>query len=115
MDDSIVGWCSAKPRCKEVTMSVRSVWTLALIASLAVLAFGIAFQVSLGRHWTRVPLPDGIANPVLAMELPKEPWPSHILEPGENRAEMSYVQYVDYGYIPSYTALFVLVAVLQSY
>jgi len=49
------------------------------------------------------------------MELPKEPWPSDMLDAGENRAEMSHQQYIDYGYIPSYTLLFIFVAVLQSY
>ena len=69
----------------------------------------------MARHWTRVPLPYGVAAPILVMELAKEPWPAAMLEPGENRAEMSRQQYIDYGYILSYTTLFLLVAILQSW
>ena len=96
-------------------MSTRSVWLAALLASLAVLAFGVSFQVSMSRHWTRVPLPYGLNAPILVMELAKEPWPTAMLEPGGNRAEMTRQQYIDYGYIPSYTALFILVGILQSW
>jgi hypothetical protein len=96
-------------------MSVRSIWSAAFAASIAVLFFGIWFQVSTARHWTRTPLPYGVNNPGLAIQMAKEPWPSAMLEPGENRAEIARQQYIDYGYIPSYVALFVLVAILQSY
>jgi hypothetical protein len=46
----------------------RTVWRLAFIASLAVLFFGVWFQVSLVHHWTRpAALPYGVNNPVLAI------------------------------------------------
>ncbi|HLY19288.1 MAG TPA: hypothetical protein VKR61_18810 [Bryobacteraceae bacterium] len=92
----------------------RIVWRIALAASLAVLTFGVWFQVSLSRHWTRpAELPYGVNNPVLAMQLAKPPWPEAIVEPGENMAEMSRQQYIDFGYIPSYAALFLCIGLLQ--
>lgn len=93
---------------------IRTVWRLACIASLAVLAFGVSFQVSLAKHWTRpAALPYGVNNPVLAMELSKPPWPAGMLAPGQNMAEMAHQQYIDFGYIPSYATLFVCIAILQ--
>ncbi len=96
-------------------MSTRNVWLAAFFASLAVLGFGVSFQVSMAQHWTRVPLPYGVNAPILVMELAKEPWPTAMLEPGENRAEMTRQQYIDYGYIPSYATLFILVGILESW
>jgi hypothetical protein len=97
-------------------MSTRSLWLAAFVASLCVMAGAVAFQVSTARHWTPPPggLPYGMSNAVLAMEMAKEPWPTAMLEPGANNEEMTRQQYIDYFYIPSYTALFVLVAILQS-
>jgi hypothetical protein len=92
----------------------RTVWLLAFAASLAVLSFGVWFQVSLAQHWTRpAALPYGVNNPVLAMQMAKPPWPVEILTPGQNMAEMAHQQYIDFGYIPSYVALFILIAILQ--
>jgi len=94
--------------------SIRTVWRLGFIASLAVLFFGVWFQVSLVRHWTRpAALPYGVNNPVLAMQMAKPPWPVEILNPGQNMAEMTRQQYIDFGYIPSYAALFTAIAILQ--
>jgi hypothetical protein len=93
---------------------MRTVWLLAFLASLAVLLFGIWFQVSLAIHWTRpATLPYGVNNPVLAMQMAKPPWPAEMLAPGQNMAEMTRQQYIDFGYIPSYTALFICIAILQ--
>ena len=89
-------------------------WQAAFVASLAVLAFGIWFQVSMKQHWTGAPLPYGLRNPCLAMQMAKEPWPAEMLDPGQNRAEIARQQHIDYGYIPSYVALFLFVAILQS-
>jgi hypothetical protein len=95
-------------------LDARTVWRLALLASLAVLSFGVWFQVSLARHWTRpASLPYGVNNPVLAMQMAKPPWPAEMLAPGGNMVEMTRQQYIDFGYIPSYTALFLCVAILQ--
>ena len=98
-------------------MSVRSVWLAAFVASLAVLGLGIWFQISTAVNWTPVELPYGIDihNPGLAMQMSKEPWPEAMLAPAGNRAEIAHQQYIDYFYIPSYFALFVCVAILQSY
>lgn len=96
-------------------MSVKSIWTAALIASFAVLAIFIWFQVSTARHWTPVPLPYGLHNPGLAMQMAKQPWPTAMLDAGQNRAEIIHQQYIDYAYIPSYLALFLFVAILQSH
>jgi hypothetical protein len=93
---------------------LRIVWLLGFIASLAVLGFGVWFQVSLAQRWTRpARLPYGVNNPVLAMQMAKPPWPVEILTPGQNIAEMTRQQYIDFGYIPSYTALFICIAILQ--
>lgn len=93
---------------------MRTVWLLAFIASLAVLFFGVWFQVSLAQNWTRpAMLPYGVNNPVLAMQMAKPPWPVEILAPGQNMAEMTRQQYIDFGYIPSYVALFTCIAILQ--
>lgn len=95
-------------------IGARSVWRPAFVASLAVLLFGVWFQVSLAQHWTRpAALPYGVNNPVLAMQMAQPPWPVDILEPGQNRAEMARQQYIDFGYIPSYAALFICIAILQ--
>jgi hypothetical protein len=92
----------------------RTVWLLAFAASLAVLFFGVWFQVSLAQHWTRpAALPYGVNNPVLAMQMSKQPWPVEMLMPGQNMAEMTRQQYIDFGYIPSYAALFICIAMLQ--
>ena len=92
----------------------RTIWLLAFLASLAVLFFGISFQVSLAQHWTRPgTLPYGVNNPVLAMQMAKPPWPVAMLAPAGNMAEMTRQQYIDFGYIPSYTALFICIAILQ--
>jgi hypothetical protein len=92
----------------------RTVWRLGFIASLAVLFFGVWFQVSLAHHWARTAaLPYGVNNPVLAMQMAKPPWPVEILTPGQNMAEMTRQQYIDFGYIPSYAALFTSIAILQ--
>jgi hypothetical protein len=81
---------------------------------LAVLSFGVWFQVSLAQHWTRpATLPYGVHNPVLAMQMAKSPWPVEMLTHGQNMAEMTRQQYIDFGYIPSYTALFLCIAILQ--
>jgi hypothetical protein len=97
-------------------MKVRTVWSAAFVASLAALIFLVWFQVSTALHWTKVALPYGLSNPGLAMQMAKEPWPTAMLEPPGNRAEIAHQQYIDYfGYIPSYLALFILVAILQSY
>jgi hypothetical protein len=90
-----------------------TVWRLAFIASLAVLTFAVCFQISMARHWTPVTLTDGLHNPVLAMQMSHPPWPAGMLAPGQNMAEMTLQQYIDFGYIPSYTALFVCIAILQ--
>jgi hypothetical protein len=92
---------------------LHTVWRLAFVASLAVLTFAICFQISMARHWTPVTLPDGLHNPVLAMQMAHPPWPAGMLAPGQNMAEMTRQQYIDFGYIPSYTALFVSIAILQ--
>ena len=93
---------------------IRTVWLLGFIASLAVLSFGVWFQVSLAQHWTRpATLPYGVHNPVLAMQMAKPPWPVEILTPGQNMAEMTRQQYIDFGYIPSYTTLFICIGILQ--
>ncbi|MGA3079349.1 MAG: hypothetical protein ABSG56_37425 [Bryobacteraceae bacterium] len=92
----------------------RTVWLLAFAASLAVLSFGVWLQVSLAQHWTRpAALPYGVNNPVLAMQMARPPWPVEILTPGQNMAEMAHQQYIDFGYIPSYVALFISIAILQ--
>jgi len=92
----------------------RTVWLTAFIASLAVLFFGVCFQVSLAQHWTRpAKLPYGVNHPVLAMQMAKPPWPAEMLTPGQNMEEMTRQQYIDFGYIPSYTALFICIAILQ--
>jgi hypothetical protein len=97
-----------------MTLRTRTVWLAGFLASLAVLFFGIWFQVSLAQHWTRpAALPYGVNNPVLAMQMAKEPWPVEMLAPGQNMAEMTRQQYIDFGYIPSYTALFICIAILQ--
>jgi len=97
-----------------MTASVRTVWRIGFAASLAVLCFGVWFQVSLVQHWTRpATLPYGVNHPVLAMQMAKPPWPVEILTPGQNMAEMTRQQYIDFGYIPSYTALFISIAILQ--
>jgi hypothetical protein len=94
--------------------NIRSVWLAAFLASSAVLFFGVWFQVSLAQHWTRpTSLPYGVNNPVLAMQMAKPPWPVAMLAPGQNMAEMTRQQYIDFGYIPSYAALFVCIAILQ--
>jgi hypothetical protein len=94
--------------------SIRTVWLLGFMASLAVLFFGAWLQISLAQHWTRpASLPYGVNNPVLAMQMAKPPWPAGMLEPGENMAEMTRQQYIDFGYIPSYAALFICIAILQ--
>src|SRR5579884_1933208 len=93
---------------------MSTAWRVALVASLAVLLFGIWFQVSLSRHWTApASLPYGLKNPVLVMQMARPPWPAEILAPAGNRAEMARQQYIDFGYIPSYTALFISIAILQ--
>jgi len=93
---------------------MRTVWLLAFIASLAVLSFGVWFQVSLAQHWTRpATLPYRVNDPVLAMQMAKPPWPVEILTPEPNMAEMVRQQYIDFGYIPSYVALFTCIAILQ--
>jgi hypothetical protein len=93
---------------------MRIVWLVAFAASLAVLFFGVWFQVSLAQHWTRpAALPYGVNNPVLAMQMAKPPWPIEMLLPGQNMAEMTRQQYIDFGYIPSYAALFICIAILQ--
>ena len=95
-------------------LHTRTIWLLAFLASLAVLFFGVWFQVSLAQHWTRpATLPYGVNNPVLAMQMAKPPWPAEMLAPGQNMAEMTRQQYIDFGYIPSYSALFICVAILQ--
>lgn len=97
-----------------MTLSTRTVWRLAFLASVAVLFFGVWFQVSLAQHWTRpATLPYGVNNPVLAMQMAREPWPVEMLAPAGNMAEMTRQQYIDFGYIPSYAALFVCIAILQ--
>jgi hypothetical protein len=97
-----------------MTRNMRSVWLAACLASLAVLFFGVWFQVSLAQHWTRpASLPYGVNNPVLAMQMAKPPWPAAMLAPGQNMAEMTRQQYIDFGYIPSYAALFICIAILQ--
>src|SRR5579863_328578 len=97
-------------------MKVRNVWSAAFVASLAALIFLLWFQVSTALHWTKVALPYGLSNPGLAMQMSKEPWPTAMLEPPGNQAEIAHQQHIDYfGYIPSYLALFILVAILQSY
>jgi hypothetical protein len=84
------------------------------MASLATLGFGVWFQVSLVQHWTHpARLPYGVNNPVLAMQMAKPPWPVEILTPGQNMAEMTRQQYIDFGYIPSYVALFTCIGILQ--
>jgi len=99
---------------QRMTPPTRTVWLLALLASLAVLFFGVCFQVSLAQHWTRpARLPYGVNNPVLAMQMAKPPWPAEMLAPGRNMAEMTHQQYIDFGYIPSYAALFTCIAILQ--
>src|SRR5580692_9892610 len=99
---------------REMTRNMRSVWLAACLASLAVLFFGVWFQVSLAQHWTRpASLPYGVNNPVLAMQMAKPPWPAAMLAPGQNMAEMTRQQYIDFGYIPSYAALFICIAILQ--
>jgi len=91
-----------------------TIWRLAFLASLAVLLFGIWFQISMSRHWTPPSaLPYDLSNPVLAMQMSKPPWPAAMLALGENMAEMTRQQYIDFGYIPSYTALFICIAILQ--
>jgi len=93
---------------------IRTIWLAAFFASLAVLFFGVWFQVSLARHWTRpAGLPYGVNNPGLAMQMAKPPWPAAMLAPGQNMAEMTRQQYIDFGYIPSYAALFICIAILQ--
>lgn len=97
-----------------MTSRIRTVWLLGFLASIAVLAFGIWLQVSLAQHWTRpATLPHGINNPVLAMQMAQPPWPVEILAPGQNMAEMTRQQYIDFGYIPSYIALFISIGILQ--
>jgi hypothetical protein len=97
-----------------VNPPTRTVWLLGFIASLAVLFFGVWFQVSLAQHWTRpATLPYGVHNPVLAMQMAKPPWPVEMLTPGQNMAEMTRQQYIDFGYIPSYTLLFICIGILQ--
>jgi hypothetical protein len=87
---------------------------LAFFASLAVLAFGVWFQVSLAQHWTRpASLPYGLNNPVLAIQMAKPPYPAAILAPPGNNDEMTRQQYIDFGYIPSYALLFICIALLQ--
>jgi len=99
---------------QRVNPPIRTVWLLGFIASLAVLSFGVWFQVSLAQHWTRPhTMPYGVKNPVLAMQMAKPPWPVEMLTPGQNMAEMTRQQYIDFGYIPSYTALFICIAILQ--
>ena len=39
---------------------LRTVWNLAMLASLAVLFFGGWFQISLAEHWTPAALPYGV-------------------------------------------------------
>lgn len=93
---------------------MRTIWRLALLASLAVLLFGVWFQISMSRHWTPpAALPYGLTNPVLAMQMAKPPWPAAMLAFGDNMAEMTRQQDIDFGYIPSYTALFLCIAILQ--
>jgi hypothetical protein len=48
------------------------------------------------------------------MQMAKPPWPVDILAPGKNMEEMTRQQYIDFGYIPSYAALFICIAILQS-
>ncbi len=93
----------------------RRLWLCAFAASLAVLLIGIWFQVSLAQHWTRpAALPYGVNNPVLALQMAKPPWPAEMLAPAGNMAEMTRQQYIDFGYIPSYAALFICIALLES-
>jgi hypothetical protein len=58
-------------------------------------------------------LPYGVNNPVLAMQMAKQPWPAEMLALGQNMAEMTRQQYIDFGYIPSYAALFTCIGILQ--